>query len=56
MAVVHRDTSKIEKEIERLQELASQRQLDKNGQEKLKKLREELDTTAKAKEAAGIKP
>lgn len=37
-------------------DLASQRQLDKNGQEKLKKLREELDTTAKAKEAAGIKP
>ncbi|KAJ2961510.1 hypothetical protein NQZ79_g3208 [Umbelopsis isabellina] len=56
MAVVHRDTSKIEREIERLQELASQRQLDKNGQEKLKKLREELENTVKAKEAAGIKP
>jgi hypothetical protein len=35
---------------------ASQRQLDKNGQEKLKKLKEELTNTIKAKEAHGVKP
>lgn len=77
MAVVHRDTTKTEREIERLQELgrrtrlrqrtqfqnlnnplgvAGQRQLDKNGQAKLKTLQEELEKVQKAKEAHGVKP
>ncbi|KAG2178717.1 hypothetical protein INT44_001870 [Umbelopsis vinacea] len=56
MAVVNRDTTKIEREIERMEDLASQRQLDKTGQAKLKSLKEELETIQKTKEAHGVTP
>jgi hypothetical protein len=36
--------------------VAGQRQLDKNGQAKLKTLQEELEKVQKAKEAHGVKP